>query len=195
MSPPLALDARPRTEVACNALVQTDNKLFNKVIIVFTYLCEEASTMREHARDNLIPAILLLAEQPTTIAAAAEAAAAAGSTADPVRPEAEAAAALPLLLSVQQFVTRANSVVMNLVHQLASLYTAQQRLFAATFRAVTMRRAFDALCDLFGTLILLDDAVQRLIHLPDALAAYRRVVANMQLEPDRYRRMHVYAYA
>ena len=66
VSAPVVLDARPRVEVACNALVQTDNKLFNKVIIVFAYLCEEAATMRDHARNNLVPALLLLAEQPTT---------------------------------------------------------------------------------------------------------------------------------
>ena len=37
------------------------------------------------------------------------------------RPEATAAALLPLLFAMQQFVARANSLAINLLHQLASL--------------------------------------------------------------------------
>ena len=159
------------------ACAQTDNKLFNKVMIVFAFLCDEAASMREHAFENLLPALLLLSEPPT--AAPTGPAASAGEVA---RPEVVAAQALPLLLAVQQFVGRVNSVAINLVHQLASLYEARQRLFAATFRAVTLRRAFDALGEIFGILIALDDALQRADHLPDAMTAYRRMVANMQNE-------------
>jgi hypothetical protein len=171
--PVVVLDARPRADVACNAMVQTDNKLFNKVIIVFSFLCEEAAAMREHAQ-SLLPALLLLAEPPSA------------ANAEPARPEAIAAGALPLLFAVQQFVGRANAFSLNLVHQLASLYEPKQRLFAATFRTVTMRRAFDALGEIFGILIAVDDALLRASHLPEALAAYQRVVSNMLVEPSRY---------
>ena len=43
-----------------------------------------------------------------------------------------------------------------------------------------------ALSDLLGMLITLDDVLQRLGHVPDSLVAYRRMVANMLLEPSRY---------
>ena len=178
----VALDTTPRAEVACCSLVQTDNKLFNKVIVVFAFLCDEAASMREHAFANLLPALLLLSEPPT----AAPTSSSSAGPVEPARAEVIAAEALPLLLAVQQFVGRANSVAINLVHQLASLYEAKQRLFAATFRKVTLRRAFDALAEIFGMLIALDDALQRASHLPEAMQAYRRVVSNMQLEPERY---------
>ena len=160
MSPPVAIESQPRSEVACNSLVQTDNKLFNKVIIVFTYLCEEAFTLNERATVHLVPALLLLGEQPTTAQAAVDAALATPALAE-ARPEVVVSSALPLLLAVQQFVTRVNMLAVNLVRQLAALYSPQQRLFAATFRSVTMRRAFDALGQLFGSLIFIDDALQR----------------------------------
>ena len=131
---------------------------------------------------NLLPALLLLSEPPT----AAPTSSSSAGPVEPARAEVIAAEALPLLLAVQQFVGRANSVAINLVHQLASLYEAKQRLFAATFRKVTLRRAFDALAEIFGMLIALDDALQRASHLPEAMQAYRRVVSNMQLEPERY---------
>ena len=183
---PVALDSRPVCEVACNSLVQTDNKLFNKVIIVFSYLCDEATALRERARDHLLPALLLLADQPASASAAVECELCAAALADAPRPEVAAKAALPLLLAVQQFAGRVNALAVNLIRQLASLYSPQQKLFAATFKSVTMRRAFDALGDLLGTLILLDDALQRATQLPEAIAGYRRVLANMALEPDRY---------
>ena len=141
MPPVVMLDTTPHAEVACSSLVQTDNKLFNKVIIVFAFLCDEAAAMQEHAR-KLLPALLLLGEAPTD-----------ATTGEPARAETIAASALPLLFTVQQFIGRANSVAINLVHQLASLYEPKQRLFAATFRTVTMRRAFDALGEIFGVLI------------------------------------------
>ena len=50
MPPVVMLDTTPHAEVACSSLVQTDNKLFNKVIIVFAFLCDEAAAMQEHAR-------------------------------------------------------------------------------------------------------------------------------------------------
>ena len=168
----VSIDASPRSEVACASLLTTDNKLFNKVIIVFAFLCDEASALTEHVQ-MLLPALLLLAEPPKV-----------GS--EPARPEAFAAGALPLLFSVQQFVSRANSLSINLVHQIASLYEPRQRLFVSTFRTITMRRAFDALGDLFGVLIAVDDALLRATHLPGALDAYRRVVANMLVEPKCY---------
>lgn len=172
--PAISIDTSPRAEVTCNSLVQTDNKLFNKVIIVFAFLCDEAAAMRERAK-LLLPALLLLSEPPVDAV-----------TGEPARAEAIAASALPLLFTVQQFIGRANSVAINLVHQLASLYDSKQRLFAATFRTVTMRRAFDALGEILGLLIAIDDALLRAGHLPDCLAAYRRVVSNMQIEPERY---------
>ena len=171
--PVVVLDAVPRAEAVCSSLVQTDNKLFNKVVVVFAFLCDEAAAMAEHAHTLLLPATLLLAEAP-------------GGTGEAVRPEVLAARALPLLFALHQFVARANSLAINLTHQLASLYESKQRLFAATFKAVTMRRAFDALGAIFGLLIAIDDALLRASHLPDALAAYKRVVSNMQLQPELY---------
>ena len=175
MSPAIVLDTRPMPEVACNSLIQTDNKLFNKVIMVFAFLCDEVA---------LDAAARVSAPDPGPTAARRAAHARRHLT--PHAAEQVAAAALPVLLAVHQFVGRANSLTINLVHQLASLYDVKQRLFAATFRAVTMRRAFDALGEVLGLLIAIDDAIARASHLPEAMLAYQRVVANMQVEPERY---------
>lgn len=173
---PIALDCAPRAEVSLPSLVQTDNKLLNKVLLVCAYLCEEVTALSAHAREKLLPSLLLLAEPGGGGAPG-------GAT---PRLEAEAAAAMPLLLSLLQFVGRANSLTINVVHQLASLYASKQRLFASTFKKVHMRRVFEALGELLGLLVHLDDALLRCSRLPPALAAYRRVVGNMRTDPARY---------
>ena len=170
----LRLDATPCAEVGLPSLVQTDNKLLNKVILVCAHLCEEVSTLSTHARDNLLPSLLLLSAPSADTSLLSS------------RPEAEAAAALPLLLSLLQFVNRSHSLTINIVHQLASLYSAKQRLFAATFKKVHMRRVFQALGELFAVLIYLDDVLQRASRLPPSLSSYRRIMQNMRADPARY---------
>ena len=104
----------------------------------------------------------------------------------PARPESTAAAALPMLFAMQQFVARANSLVINLLHQLASLYVAKQRQFSSTFKNVHLRRVFDSVADLLGMLIHLDEVLGRSHQLKLGLAAYRRVLQNMRHEPAKY---------
>ena len=57
-----SLDCAPRAEVSLPSLVQTDNKLLNKVLLVCAYLCEEVTALSAHAREKLLPSLLLLAE-------------------------------------------------------------------------------------------------------------------------------------
>lgn len=137
--PPVKLATVPRDEaVSLNSLIQTDNKLFNKVILIFAYLCDQVEILKQQAQAHFYGPLLLLAEgedlggegeapkarsrlpapsaqsRPLTRRAAR-------SLQATQRPEATAAALLPLLFAMQQFVARANSLAINLLHQLASL--------------------------------------------------------------------------
>ena len=129
-SSPVALDAAPREDASLATIVHTDNKLFNKVILIFAHLCIEAEALKTHARQHILPPLLVLNEETT------------GPT---TRPETEGAALLPLLFEMQVFMQRANALTINLLHQLASLYESKQRLYVSTFKAVKLRRAFEAL--------------------------------------------------
>jgi hypothetical protein len=129
-STPVGLDATPREDASLATIVHTDNKLFNKVILIFAHLCIEAEALKTHARQHILPPLLVLNEE------------AAGPA---TRPETEGAALLPLLFEMQVFMQRANALTINLLHQLASLYESKQRLYVSTFKAVKLRRAFEAL--------------------------------------------------
>ena len=179
MAGPVRLATVPRDEaVSLNSLIQTDNKLFNKVILIFAYLCNQVEILKQQAQAHFYAPLLLLAEgedlggegeapQARSRLPAPSAQSrpltrrAARSLQATQRPEAMAAALLPLLFAMQQFVVRANSLCINLLHQLASLYVAKQRQFSSTFKNVHLRRVFDSLADLLGILIYLDDVLDR----------------------------------
>ena len=139
MAGPVRLATVPRDEaVSLNSLIQTDNKLFNKVILIFAYLCDQVEILKQQAQAHFYAPLLLLAEgedlggegeapQARSRLPAPSAQSrpltrrAARSLQATQRPEATAAALLPLLFAMQQFVARANSLAINLLHQLASL--------------------------------------------------------------------------
>ena len=63
MSGPVRLDTVPRAEaVSLNSLIQTDNKLFNKVILIFAYLCDQVEILKQQAHAHFYAPLLLLAE-------------------------------------------------------------------------------------------------------------------------------------
>ena len=172
-SGPVGLDAAPREGVALSSLIETDNKLFNKVLLIFTHLCDEVSALRQHARTHVFPPLLVLAEE--------------GPEAVPARRlEAEGAALLPMFLDLQIFVQRANALTINLLHQLASLYAGRQRLYISTFKAVRLRRAFDALGELFAIIISLDALLGASPRLAASIRAYARALQNMVPTPSQY---------
>ena len=165
---PIFLDGSPQEpDVGFPSLVQTDNKLLNKIILVFAHLCDEVDVLKARATAHLFPPLLLASEASET------------------SPTAQAAQLLPVLLAVQQFVARANSLCINLLHQLASLYMAKSRLFAATFKSVHLRRVFDSVGDLLALLISLDELLRR-SPIASNLAAYRRMLQTLRPEPEKY---------
>ena len=63
MAGPVRLATVPRDEaVSLNSLIQTDNKLFNKVILIFAYLCDQVEILKQQAQAHFYAPLLLLAE-------------------------------------------------------------------------------------------------------------------------------------
>ena len=63
MTSPVKLETGPRDEtIALSSLVQTDNKLFNKVIMIFAYLCDQVAKLKQQAQVHFYMPLLLAAE-------------------------------------------------------------------------------------------------------------------------------------
>eukprot|EP01114_Cavostelium_apophysatum_P015887 TRINITY_DN4419_c1_g1_i1.p1 TRINITY_DN4419_c1_g1~~TRINITY_DN4419_c1_g1_i1.p1 ORF type:complete len:1166 (-),score=413.58 TRINITY_DN4419_c1_g1_i1:31-3102(-) len=93
---------------------------------------------------------------------------------------------LSLLHDLSQFVNRVYAVVKNVIQQLASLYNAQQKLYATTFKNVHLQTVFGHLSDLLGTLITLDEIIQSNSGYANQLNMYKRMVKDIKLDTARY---------
>lgn len=58
----MALDIQPYEQVPLVDLIKTDNKFFNKIIMAFASLCEEASEMERHARETFYQPLAIFGE-------------------------------------------------------------------------------------------------------------------------------------
>ena len=59
---PVALDIQPYEQVPLVDLIHTDNKFFNKIIMAFAALCDEASEMERHARETFYNPLSIFGE-------------------------------------------------------------------------------------------------------------------------------------
>mgnify|MGYP000506831043 CR=1 FL=1 len=104
----------------------------------FTTLCDEIQEDCTVARSQYFPALSLfgrwLEEQGEV---------------QPGALETEMGRLLPLLQQISNFTERCNNIVLNLVHQLSSLYSAKWNLYQRVYRNVQLTPVYERLADLF----------------------------------------------
>jgi WASH complex subunit 7 len=66
---------------------------------------------------------------------------------------------LPYFQDISNFVDRCNSITVNMIHQLSSLYQSFQKLWKSTFKLVHLHPVFDALGSLLEVMITIDAIV------------------------------------
>jgi WASH complex subunit 7 len=84
---------------------------------------------------------------------------------------------LPLLQELSEYLSRCYLVCKNVVHQLASLYNTNQKLYITSFKGVHLQTVFDNLSDLFTVLITLDEIITTNQAFNSALNMYKRYVS------------------
>mmetsp|Transcript_32874 Transcript_32874/g.82567 ORF Transcript_32874/g.82567 Transcript_32874/m.82567 type:complete len:1186 (-) Transcript_32874:28-3585(-) len=174
ISDPIGLDLTPYEQCGLIELVRTDNKLLNKLMLVFSSLCLECKKLVARARDHFIP-VLLIAGHDLKESKLRE-----GNT------QVQMGELLPTLTDFSNFVTRCDNVVLNVVRQLASLYHPEQKMYKSSFKGVHMGTVFDHLAELLTVLAILDEVVIQNPALSQAWAMYKRMTKNIRRDPDRY---------
>jgi len=189
----VALSFQPYEQTKILELVKTDNKLFNKIIIVFASLCVEMRKLKEEVRNIFFsererknPLVLRLnltgllffhqAERkffsPFLLFGEDSGAAEEGEAQMQVGrllggPQ-------PLLLEFSNYVNRVYVVVQNVVRQLASLYHPTQKLWVTSFKPVRLLTVYEHLADLLGALISLDQIIGNNEAFRHSWAMYKR---------------------
>ena len=112
---PIALDSTPYEQAGVLDLIRTDNKVFNKVTIVFVTLLEEIDDLVTEAKTKFYPGIVLYGEGGV------------GDVSETEGGDAQLLIArmLPFLQRVSVFVNRVQLVVKKVVQQLASVHSAR----------------------------------------------------------------------
>lgn len=157
-------------------LIKTDNELFNKVLTVFSVLCDEISELKVTVEDNFYPALIMFGQAMH------------GEEADVQAGEDEVhiGRMLPFFQDISNFVDRCNAITINMIHQLASLYQSFQKLWKSTFKLVHLHPVFDALASLLEVMITIDAIV---IDNPNIIMAwdkYKRMMQYVRADPARY---------
>jgi len=168
------LDARPPERAPAFELCRTGERGLRKVLSVFAFVGDEIRELAQLADAHFLPALACFGERPADDERQHPAAG---------EGEEDLGRALPFLQELANFVERCQACALNLVQQLAALYSPLEESYAATFRDVRLSPAFEDLADLLRVLCAVDRAVAASENLAAAWNAYKRLVRRVRLDP------------
>eukprot|EP01094_Clydonella_sp_ATCC50884_P012957 TRINITY_DN2324_c0_g1_i2.p1 TRINITY_DN2324_c0_g1~~TRINITY_DN2324_c0_g1_i2.p1 ORF type:complete len:1145 (+),score=548.34 TRINITY_DN2324_c0_g1_i2:58-3435(+) len=169
---PVSLDARPYEQTNVLELLNTENKVFNKVILVFAALCKEAESLCDIAKDKFYGPFLCFGQD--------------GKGQEEGDSQLRIGEMLPFLMDMLNYVNRVYSVIKNMVQQLASLYHAQQQLYVKSFKGVHLNTVFHQLSELLTVLITLDEIIAQNAEFKLAWSMYKRMAHTVKGDAERY---------
>jgi len=169
---PVSLYMKPHEQQDLIELVKTDHKMFNKVILVFSSLCNQARILKETAESKFY--------HPLTIFGEVTGEASEGDV------QIEVGKILPFMIDLSAFVNRCYSLIRNIVSQFASIYHSQKNIHTQFFKGVHLQTVYYSLVDLFTVLITLDSILIQNNALASSWGRYLRMVKSVKSEPGKY---------
>ncbi|KAG1686366.1 hypothetical protein DVH05_006670 [Phytophthora capsici] len=124
---PIQLHLHPAERVDVQDMI---NELFNKVLKVFSVLCDEISELKVTVEDNFYAALIMFGQ-----AHYGEEGEVKGG-----EDEVHIGRMLVFFQDISNFMDRCNAITINMINQLASLYQSFQNLWKTTFKIVTSIR-------------------------------------------------------
>jgi WASH complex subunit 7 len=172
----MRLQLEPVERVDVPDLVQTDNDIFNKVITVFSFLCDEVAELKHTAEDSFYGPLLIFGEP------------AHNDDRDFLDGEEELqmGRTLHFFQDLGNFVDRLNGVTVNIIHQLASLQQTGRKIYQSTFRNVELLPVYEALGTVLTILITLDALVLENEAIMNSWMAYKKMMQYVRADPGRY---------
>ncbi|XP_045597195.1 WASH complex subunit 4 [Procambarus clarkii] len=172
---PVRLKMTPFEQPSLVQLIQSDNKLVNKVVLALSALSLEASELVDEARSQLYPPLVLYGS------GVGEGGETTGES------QISLSRILPTLHQVECYVRRVQKVSRNMLHQMTSLYSSERK--ANGFIDVTevhFQVIYEHFGFLLGTLITLDEIIISNSLLHEHWGAYRRLVRSAGSDQQRF---------
>ncbi|XP_041059183.1 WASH complex subunit 4 isoform X2 [Carcharodon carcharias] len=172
---PIALKLLPYEQSSLLELIKTENKVLNKVITVYAALCCEVKKLKYEAETTFYNGLLFYGEGVT----------------DSSIVEGESQIQMGRFISFLQelscFITRCYEVVMNIVQQLASLYTSNKtasKVIETT--GVHFQTVYEHLGELLAVLLTLDEIIVNHVTLKDHWIMYKRLLKSVHHNPSKF---------
>ncbi|KPP68340.1 hypothetical protein Z043_112994, partial [Scleropages formosus] len=172
---PIALKLLPYEQSSLLELIKTENKVLNKVITVYAALCSEVKKLKYEAETKFYNGLLYYGE----------------GVSDTSMVEGESQIQMGRFISFLQelscFVSRCFEVVVNLVHQLASLYSSSKNATKIIESSgVHFQTVYEHLGELLVVLMTLDEIMENHGTLKEHWKMYKRLLKSVHHNPSKF---------
>jgi len=168
--------------ILANDLLITNNELLKKVVLVLVFLCDEAKHLCDDAENKFFPQLMIFGCVPAECGSQA----ANGGGAREVDMQRNIGKFASTLQELMNFVDRCYLVCTNIIQQLASLYSAKERLYKSTFVSVHLTSVYKSLGQLFYTLISLDYIIDQNLALKESWIQYKSMINFVRNDPAAF---------
>ncbi|XP_066561354.1 WASH complex subunit 4 [Amia ocellicauda] len=172
---PIALKLLPYEQSSLLELIKTENKVLNKVITVYAALCCEIKKLKYEAETKFYNGLLYYGE----------------GASDTSVVEGESQIQMGRFISFLQelscFVSRCSEVVVNVVHQLASLYSSNKgatKIIESS--GVHFQVVYEHLGELLVVLLTLDEIIGNHATLKEHWKMYKRLLKSVHHNPSKF---------
>ncbi|CAK8684321.1 unnamed protein product [Clavelina lepadiformis] len=173
---PIALQTTLNEKISLPDLIQTDNKVLNKVLIVLSALCVEIEKLEKEAIRDFYDPLMFYGEGAGDVDADQKVEG---------NEQLQIGRILPLLQKLTCFSQRCREVVKNVVQQLAALYNKSLPKVIDT-TSVHFTTVFEHICVLLRVLVTLDEIVASNQTLHDHWAAYKTMMKSVHHSPGNF---------
>uniref|UniRef100_A0A8C9V9W1 WASH complex subunit 4 n=1 Tax=Scleropages formosus TaxID=113540 RepID=A0A8C9V9W1_SCLFO len=170
---PIALKLLPYEQSSLLELIKTENKVLNKVITVYAALCSEVKKLKYEVRTTFCNSGVFGVQKDTSMV------------------EGESQIQMGRFISFLQelscFVSRCFEVVVNLVHQLASLYSSSKNATKIIESSgVHFQTVYEHLGELLVVLMTLDEIMENHGTLKEHWKMYKRLLKSVHHNPSKF---------
>ncbi|XP_077568439.1 WASH complex subunit 4 [Stigmatopora nigra] len=172
---PIALKLLPYEQSSLLEMIKTDNKVLNKVITVYAALCSEVKNLKYEAENKFYNGLLYYGEGVSDCSVVEG------------QCQIQMGRFISFLQELSCFVSRCYEVVVNIVHQLAALYTSNKSATKIIDSSgVHFQIVFEQLGELLVVLLTLDEIMENHSTLKDHWQMYKRLLKSVQHNPGKF---------
>ncbi|XP_078447989.1 uncharacterized protein LOC144716664 [Wolffia australiana] len=176
-SRPVEIRIEPLEHSGIHSMIDCDIVDLEKFLIVLSYDCIEISKLRLHASRRLYKRLILFGHRSTSKEVLLEG-----------EPQQAVGQSLSLFMDLYETVSRMAAVNRNLLQQLNSLYSRQDKYMrpCMSMNNIFLRCIFESLAEGMSSLMMLDEILRQNPRIKGHLSQFRRMLAKVKLEINAF---------